>query len=61
MSQSAKASSENEKRMVRVKCIVHTKPWTDERALVHWEDAVIDAEVAQAMEAKFQIVIIGDA
>jgi len=41
--------------MVRVKCIVETRPWTDTKALEKDEEADIPEEIAKLMEGHKQV------
>lgn len=45
----------------RVQCIVQNKPWTYSKPLDFKEIAVVDADLADLMYDKDQVVILGDA
>lgn len=43
---------------VRVRCIVHTRPFTDKKALNHEEEADVSAEVAEIMLKRKQVELV---
>jgi hypothetical protein len=43
---------------VRVKCVVHTKPWTHEKHLAHGEEAHVPQHVADVMLKNGQVEVI---
>lgn len=48
----------NDDGVVRVKCIVATKPWTDTKPLALDEEADVPVEVARAMHKNGQVEIL---
>jgi len=43
---------------VRVKCIIHTMPWTDTKALEFEEEADVPRAIADAMLKKKQVELV---
>lgn len=43
---------------VAVRCIVHSRPFTDKKGLVFGEEATVPAEVAEAMLNKKQVELV---
>lgn len=48
-------------RMVRVKCVVHNKPWAAGQPMYFWRDYDVPASEADVLDGNHQAVIIGDA
>jgi len=44
--------------LVKVRCIVDTKPWTDKKALDNDEEATVPEEVAALMLKRKQVVLV---
>lgn len=45
--------------LVRVRCVVHSRPFTHERGLSHGEEADVPMDIASAMEALGQVEVVG--
>lgn len=53
-----KMSEADAKRRVWVKCVVETKPWTEERPLLHWQDYETNYAEAMLLQDRKMAVII---